>query len=190
VFLIGVEEGVFPHIRALTEPDELEEERRLAYVGITRAQEKLFISHAWARTLFGSTQYNPPSRFISEIPEPLVNEIGSPMTFGRSSVRQRHDWEDRRHRRSPWDDDSSGSQAHREAVVEAALANRHSRAVEPSNAQDLGLRVGDDVLHPKYGEGVIIDISGQGDKAEATIRFRADAGTRTFVLAWSPLQKL
>ena len=70
VFLIGAEEGVFPHIRALTEPDELEEERRLAYVGIT-ARERLYISHAWSRSLFGSTQYNPPSRFAEEIPADL-----------------------------------------------------------------------------------------------------------------------
>ncbi len=68
VFLVGAEEGVFPHIRALTEPEELEEERRLAYVGITRAREKLFISHAWSRSLFGATNYNPPSRFVEEIP--------------------------------------------------------------------------------------------------------------------------
>ena len=76
VFLIGAEEGIFPHIRALTEPDELEEERRLAYVGITRARERLYISHAWSRTLFGSTQYNPPSRFAEEIPTELVESIG------------------------------------------------------------------------------------------------------------------
>ena len=69
VFLIGMEDGVFPHLRSLGEPDELEEERRLAYVGITRARERLYLTHAWSRTLFGSTQYNPPSRFLDEIPE-------------------------------------------------------------------------------------------------------------------------
>ena len=68
VFLIGMEDGVFPHLRSLGEPDELEEERRLAYVGITRARERLYLSHAWSRTMFGSTQYNPPSRFLDEIP--------------------------------------------------------------------------------------------------------------------------
>ena len=73
VFLVGAEEGVFPHVRALTEPDELEEERRLAYVGITRARQKLHISHAWSRSLFGTTSYNPPSRFVEEIPAELVH---------------------------------------------------------------------------------------------------------------------
>ena len=71
VFLVGCEEGIFPHIRALTEPAEMEEERRLAYVGITRAMKRLYMSHAWSRQLFGSTQYNPPSRFFDEIPETL-----------------------------------------------------------------------------------------------------------------------
>ena len=72
VFLVGAEEGVFPHTRALTEPDELEEERRLAYVGITRARERLYVTHAWSRSLYGSTQYNPPSRFLEEIPTELI----------------------------------------------------------------------------------------------------------------------
>ena len=85
VFLIGAEEGVFPHTRALTEPDELEEERRLAYVGITRARERLYVTHAWSRSLFGSTQYNPPSRFLDEIPGELVESQGN--VTGRSVVR-------------------------------------------------------------------------------------------------------
>ena len=77
VFIVGVEEGVFPHNRALTEPDEMEEERRLAYVGITRAMQRLFISHAWSRMLFGNTQYNPPSRFLDEIPGELIESKGN-----------------------------------------------------------------------------------------------------------------
>ena len=75
VFLIGMEDGVFPHLRSLGEPDELEEERRLAYVGITRARERLYLSHAWSRMLYGSTQYNPPSRFLDEIPAELVQVV-------------------------------------------------------------------------------------------------------------------
>ena len=75
VFIMGLEEGVFPHLRSIGEPDEMEEERRLAYVAITRAQERLYLSHAWSRTLYGGTQYNPPSRFLDEIPERLVEAI-------------------------------------------------------------------------------------------------------------------
>ena len=84
VFVIGLEDGVFPHMRALTEPDELEEERRLAYVGITRAREALHLSHAWARTMFGATQYNPPSRFLDEIPAGLVTEVQGRRRASRS----------------------------------------------------------------------------------------------------------
>src|SRR5439155_19944282 len=75
VFVIGLEDGVFPHLRSLGEPDELEEERRLCYVGITRARERLYLSNAWSRSLFGSTQYNPPSRFLNEIPEQLTRMV-------------------------------------------------------------------------------------------------------------------
>jgi DNA helicase-2/ATP-dependent DNA helicase PcrA len=77
VFIVGLEDGVFPHYRSMGDPGELEEERRLAYVGITRAQERLYLCHAWSRTLFGSTGYNPPSRFLSEIPNDLVRMVQS-----------------------------------------------------------------------------------------------------------------
>jgi DNA helicase-2/ATP-dependent DNA helicase PcrA len=74
VFIVGMEDGVFPHMRSLGDPDELEEERRLAYVGITRAQDRLYLSSAWQRMLFGGSSYNPPSRFLQEIPDNLVEK--------------------------------------------------------------------------------------------------------------------
>lgn len=76
VFITGLEDGVFPHYRSLGNPEELEEERRLAYVGVTRAKHKVYLTHAWSRTLFGSSSYNPPSRFLGEIPSHLVKESG------------------------------------------------------------------------------------------------------------------
>ncbi len=76
VFIAGMEDGVFPHMRSLGDPDELEEERRLAYVGITRAQERLYLTSAWSRLLFGASSYNPPSRFLQEIPEGLLEKAG------------------------------------------------------------------------------------------------------------------
>jgi DNA helicase-2/ATP-dependent DNA helicase PcrA len=76
VFIVGMEEGVFPHIRSLTEPDQLEEERRLCYVGITRAKERLYLAHAWSRSLWGGLNYNPASRFLGEIPDDLVHVPG------------------------------------------------------------------------------------------------------------------
>ena len=193
VFIVGMEEGVFPHSRALTEPTELEEERRLAYVGITRAQQRLFLAHAWSRQLFGSTNYNPPSRFIDEIPAELIDQIGAVSgrtTYGRQSYRARDEWADPPPYRRVDRDDNGDADRHRERVVEAALiAGQRNKQPSPSNSQLIGLRLGDDVEHPAFGEGVIIDIRGQDDKAEATIRFR-DAGTKHLSLAWAPLKKL
>ncbi len=160
VFLTGLEDGVFPHMRSLGEPDELEEERRLCYVGITRARERLYLCHAWSRMLFGRTDFYPPSRFLSEIPEELVEVLGEERPIG------------------------GGRGAHREAVVSAALASNASRA-----GRLPGLRVGDDVGHDTFGEGVVLDVIGEGEKAEAVIRFR-DAGEKRLLLAWAPLQKL
>ena len=199
VFLLGMEEGVFPHTRALTEPTELEEERRLAYVGITRAQRKLHLTHAWSRSLFGSTQYNPPSRFIDEIPPDLI-EIkgngGGRSSYGRQSYRDRD--RDRSYgqapeykRRSPlssFDPDEDASEAHRERVVEAALRAGRNQPVQ-SGAESLGLKIGDDVEHPTFGEGIILEVRGEGDRAEATVRFPG-VGTKHLSLAWAPLKKL
>jgi DNA helicase-2/ATP-dependent DNA helicase PcrA len=192
VFLVGLEEGVFPHSRALTEPVELEEERRLAYVGITRAQKRLFLAHAWSRQLFGSTNYNPPSRFIDEIPAELIEQVGAVSgrsTYGRQSYRARDEWSSPTPYRRADRQDDRHDERHRERVVDAALAAGQRHAPTPSNARSIGLRLGDDVEHPAFGEGVIIDIRGQDDKAEATIRFR-DAGTKHLSLAWAPLKKL
>ena len=205
VFIVGVEEGVFPHSRALTEPTEMEEERRLAYVGITRAMRRLHLSHAWSRMLFGSTQYNPPSRFFDEIPTELVDQTGNVSgrsSYGRQSYRRRDDGGSsygagdpppyrRRGGGTDGDPESArhGDDAHRDRVVDAALAAGRARGPAPSNSQELGLRIGDDVEHPAFGEGVIIDISGSGEKAEATINF-AGVGTKHLALAWAPLKKL
>src|SRR5204863_410742 len=74
-FMVGMEDGVFPHYRSMTDSAELEEERRLAYVGITRARKRLYLTHAWSRSLFGGSNFNPPSRFLSEIPTHMVREL-------------------------------------------------------------------------------------------------------------------
>ena len=173
VFLLGLEDGVFPHIRAIGEPDEMEEERRLAYVGLTRAQQRLYLTHAWSRMLFGTTQYNPPSRFLEEIPPQLVDEVGAKRSSGR---------------RLSGNDRSADHSfaAARERIVDTAL--RPGPAPVSSGAAALGLKVGDDVRHTKWGEGVILDIEGAGDKAEAVVRFPA-VGEKRLLLAWAPLEK-
>ena len=163
VFLTGLEDGIFPHMRSLGDPDELEEERRLCYVGITRAEQRLYLTHAWSRMLFGSTDYYPPSRFLSEIPEALVRAQGRAPSRG-------------------------GISEHREAVADAAMrVDRNPSGAR--GADQIGLRTGDDVSHEKFGEGVIVNLRGEGDKTEATVRFR-DVGEKTLLLAWAPLTKI
>jgi DNA helicase-2/ATP-dependent DNA helicase PcrA len=167
VFLIGLEDGVFPHLRSLGEPEELEEERRLCYVGITRARERLYLSHAWSRTLFGSTQYNPPSRFLKEIPEHLTELVEGSRTRGRSAT-------------GAWG---------RDRIVEnASRPAGPNRPVRSTGAERLGIRVGEDVVHGKFGEGVVLEVIGSGDAAEAIIRFPG-VGEKRLLLAWSPLKK-
>jgi DNA helicase-2/ATP-dependent DNA helicase PcrA len=182
VFLLGMEDGVFPHLRSIGEPDQLEEERRLAYVGITRAREKLYLTNAWCRTLFGSTQYNPPSRFLDEIPEGLI-EVEESGRRGRTGG-------GRRDGSSGWFG-SSGSRRDRiaegrERIVDNAMA---PKGPTPHGAESLGLRVGDDVKHNAWGEGVIIHIEGQGDKTEAVVNFPS-VGEKRLLLAWAPLEKV
>jgi DNA helicase II / ATP-dependent DNA helicase PcrA len=176
VFCIGLEDGIFPHIRAIGEPDEMEEERRLAYVGLTRAQERLYLTHAWSRMLFGSSQYNPPSRFLDEIPGDLIEEVGGRRSSGR------------RLGGSAGSERSSGDGGFggRDRMVDTVL---RPRGPIDSGAAALGLKVGDDVRHTKWGDGVILDIEGAGDKAEAVVRFPS-VGEKRLLLAWAPLQKV
>lgn len=185
VFIVGMEEGIFPHSRALNDMIELEEERRLAYVGITRAQEQLMVSHAWSRNLYGSTQYNPPSRFLDEIPEDLFEREGSVdsgIDSGRASFRPRVGRSSQQH------PDRRNSEFFEHAVDAAMNAGRLGSSARQQPIQH-GLRVGDDVVHPTFGEGVIIDIRGQGEKAEASVRFTG-IGTKHLSLSWAPLKKI
>ena len=191
VFLVGMEDGVFPHVRALGDPSELEEERRLAYVGITRAMQKLHLTSAWSRMMHGQTQYNPPSRFLDEIPSELINEIG-----GTRMLRSRRD----RSGGGRTFGGGGGSEiptgrtfggggrdSHSDDVVESALAAANKPT--PSGAESIGLKVGDDVRHSQWGEGVIVEIDGVGDKAEASVHFPS-VGPKRLLLSWAPLEKI
>jgi DNA helicase II / ATP-dependent DNA helicase PcrA len=195
VFLIGMEDGVFPHIRSLGEPHELEEERRLAYVGITRARERLYLTHAWCRSLFGSTQYNPMSRFVNEIPQDLISVQGAKQRGGNWSDSGRS-WDYREERGRASERYGSeptgrvfggGSSAHREDVVDAAMRSAAS-PVKTTGAESLGLEVGDQVVHGRYGVGTVTELVGEGDKTEAAVKFEG-VGLKKFLLAWTPLKK-
>jgi DNA helicase II / ATP-dependent DNA helicase PcrA len=163
VFIVGLEDGIFPHYRSMTDTAELEEERRLAYVGITRARERLYLTHAWSRTLFGQTQYNPPSRFLGEIPEKLVELRESE---GDDSVTRRR-----------------GGRSRPEAVsvpVPMPAPPRRSPAV---------VSEGETVVHERWGEGVVLNVTGSGDSAEATIAF-PEIGEKRVLLAYAPIRKM
>jgi DNA helicase-2/ATP-dependent DNA helicase PcrA len=197
VFLIGLEDGVFPHLRSLTEPHELEEERRLAYVGITRARERLYLSHAWSRTIFGSTQYNPPSRFLDEIPQRLVQAIEGNRRSSRSGAwadassmtSTEASWGERPRRESRIS--SERRAANRERMVDQAIAAGQAAVSSGGSASGPPagqFRIGDDVLHGKWGEGVVVDLRGSGDKTEITVNFPT-VGQKVLLLAWAPLKK-
>ncbi len=191
VFLVGMEDGVFPHVRALGDPSELEEERRLAYVGITRAMQKLHLTSAWSRMMHGQTQYNPPSRFLDEIPSELINEIG-----GTRMLRSRRDRSGggRTYGGGGGSEiptgrtfGGGGRDSHSDDVVESAIAAANKPT--PSGAESIGLKVGDDVRHSQWGEGVIVEIDGVGDKAEASVHFPS-VGPKRLLLSWAPLEKI
>jgi len=198
VFIIGLEDGVFPHLRAIGDPDELEEERRLAYVALTRAQDRLYLSHAWSRTLYGGTQYNPPSRFLDEIPEHLVQAIEQRRasrggrTYGAGGYDSGGGYGG-----AGYGSRGRGSSANRDRMVEAALragrrpTSQGGTGTGPARhgAEQLGIKVGDDVVHASFGEGVVLSLHGEGDKAEIVIRFPS-VGEKRLLLSWAPLKKL
>lgn len=180
VFLVGMEDGVFPHFRSLTEPDELEEERRLAYVGITRARQRLYLTHAWSRTIHGTSLYNPPSRFLEEIPEELVDDRGSSLSrTDRSGYRRGAD-------RTSDSSRVTGSFAGRDRMVAAA----QSSAPQPPKADPDPVRlvVGDDVNHPHFGLGVVTDVKGAGGDAEITVNF-ITKGSKVLLASFARLEK-
>jgi DNA helicase II / ATP-dependent DNA helicase PcrA len=186
VFLIGLEDGIFPHMRALGDPDELEEERRLCYVGITRARRFLAVSHAWTRMLWGSTQHNIPSRFLAELPADSVRDIGPALAPNR-----------RMPGRSPgsigpqrFNDASSGPNSpgawKSEQFTEYSVQVRAPRGT--TGAEQLGLGAGDAVVHDHWGDGVVLSVSGEGEKAQARVRF-ATVGEKALLLSATPLRR-
>jgi DNA helicase-2/ATP-dependent DNA helicase PcrA len=171
VFLVGMEEGVFPHSRTLGEPLELEEERRLCYVGITRARRFLYLTHAWSRTLWGRTMPGLPSRFLAEVPEELRREVGGGRVFGASGS------------------DAPGAPVRGGSLLGSGGRRLHAPAQRATTgAEDLGLVAGDHVVHERWGPGVVVGAEGEGDRAQATVRFES-VGRKTLLLCASPLRR-
>lgn len=176
VFLTGMEDGVFPHMRALGQTKELEEERRLAYVGITRARERLFVTRSTMRSAWGQPSYNPPSRFLEEIPEQYVDwrrtgpatpsaSMGAMTGTGGGGF-------------------GSGLSSSRTKAGPSGFATRRAK-----DREVVSLAVGDRVTHDSFGLGSVVAVKGSGDNAEATIDFGGEKPKR-LLLRYAPVEKL
>jgi DNA helicase II / ATP-dependent DNA helicase PcrA len=186
VFIVGMEENVFPHVRSIGEPRELEEERRLAYVGITRARERLYLTNAWSRTLFGATSYNLPSRFLKEVPEELVSVAPAQ---GRASAA--------RSLPAGWGDaspafgagrSSFNARPHPPVSFDRQPTPAERLAGRQRGALDLGLTPGDEVVHRQWGRGTVAAVSGQGERAMAEVDFPG-LGRKRLLLRYAPLTR-
>ena len=184
VFLTGMEDGVFPHLRSLSDPDEMAEERRLAYVGITRARERLFVSRALSRAAWGAPAWHPPSRFVEEIPAELVSWSGA---VDRVPFVNRYD-DDVPSRQS-----GHGYRARRSAQEQLAAA-RSARGPGlrggAGNRKIPELAEGDRVTHDAWGLGTVVALRGSGDGLQAQIDFGEGTGLKWLMLRYAPLEKL
>jgi DNA helicase-2/ATP-dependent DNA helicase PcrA len=186
VFLTGMEEGVFPHVRSLAEPDEMAEERRLAYVGITRARERLYLSRSLSRSAWGAPAWNPPSRFLDEVPGELVTWTGAvdrqPFVDrysddGPSSRYADHGYRARR-------------RSAQEQLASSRLAGGRGMPGGAGNRAIPTLAVGDRVSHDAWGMGTVVDIRGSGDGLQAQVDFGGGTGVKWLMLRYAPLEKL
>jgi DNA helicase-2/ATP-dependent DNA helicase PcrA len=171
VFILGLEEGIFPHSRAQLSPAELEEERRLMYVGLTRAKEKIYLLYTEQRTIFGSTQVNPPSRFIAEIPDHLVEEhdrVSSGMMGKKYFQKSFHKFP---------------SALKKKSTLPEMKKESAGESIMPLQPGDV--RPGDMVEHPQFGSGLIVSIAG----TLATIAFKR-SGVKKMMLGVAPLTKV
>ncbi|MBR0003206.1 DNA helicase PcrA [Bacillus subtilis] len=163
VFLMGLEEGVFPHSRSLMEEAEMEEERRLAYVGITRAEKELYLTNAKMRTLFGRTNMNPESRFIAEIPDDLLENLNEKKETRATSARKMQP------RRGP--------------------VSRPVSYASKTGGDTLNWAVGDKAGHKKWGTGTVVSVKGEGEGTELDIAFPSPVGVKRLLAAFAPIEK-
>ena len=173
VFLVGMEDGLFPLSRALMEGDQLEEERRLAYVGITRAKRELFLTNAYSRMMYGRMQNNPPSRFLEEIDQDDLDiENSVPITFSNDNFQTQT---------APFAN-----------ADERARAQVYTPKVKPAGAvgaEKKGWNVGDQVEHKSWGKGVVTKVNGKGEDMELDIAF-SGKGIKRLLAAFAPIKKV
>lgn len=154
VFMAGVEEGMFPSQQSHDDSERLEEERRLCYVGITRAMQKLYISHAESRRLYGQEKYHSPSRFLREIPDDCIEEVRI-----------------------------------KTQVIKPQASNRFSNTMTSAAFEETGFKLGQRVMHKKFGEGTVLNYEGSGSQARVQVNF-LDVGSKWLVTSYAKLQAL
>ena len=190
VFIIGLEEGIFPSLRSMMENgDDVEEERRLAYVGITRAEQKLFLTNAYSRLLYGRTQTNRPSRFVLEIGEELFD----------SQQQQSYGYTNRESSSFASKNSSSGSLFDKYRAKSQATAYQ-PKAVQPSSIQPVRKqivaandgavwKVGDKVMHKKWNVGTVVKVTGEGTNQEIDVAF-AGMGIKRLLASFAPIERI
>jgi len=161
VFIVGMEEGLLPHRKSFDDPGELEEERRLCYVGVTRAQKRVYLLYAYRRSLFGSSSNSQPSRFLKDIPPHLVTTKGL------------------------WEEEGEKVEEEDRFIPVTALYSQPS----PRPSSTLNLKAGDLVHHKMFGDGVVVSCSPNGDDQEVKVDF-TEAGTKRLLLSLAPLEKI
>ncbi|MEO9140502.1 MAG: DNA helicase PcrA [Jatrophihabitans sp.] len=184
VFLTGMEDGIFPHMRSLGDPGEMAEERRLAYVGITRARSRLHLSRALSRSAWGAPQWNPPSRFLDEVPGELAEWSGAvdraPFvnSYGDDAPSTRYG------------DHGYRAAGPRTASAQEKLASSGRLRGGAGNRVIASLDAGDRVTHDAFGMGSVIATRGSGEGSQAQIDFGGDVGVKWLMLRYAPVQKL
>ena len=179
VFLPGMEEGIFPGIQSMYNTDDIEEERRLAYVGITRAKRNLYISHANLRMLFGTTSRNMPSRFLVEVPEALVERTG------RRATAQMNDFGGN----TQADRDFERSQGYSRYTGTGYLSKiKEQSQPKKQEAPAVKYNTGDTVVHKVFGQGVILSSKPMGNDSMLEIAFEK-AGTKKLMANYAKLEK-
>ncbi|MEN2768130.1 DNA helicase PcrA [Ornithinibacillus xuwenensis] len=175
VFLIGLEENVFPHSRAMFDDEEMEEERRLAYVGITRAEKQLYLTNAKMRTLYGRTNMNPISRFINEIPEELIEGIEQAKSamFGSS----------------PFGSQFKSQTKSQPSAQQTQLRRKAEKLQTTTGAENQTWKPGDKAAHKKWGVGTVVKVQGEGDKMELDVAFPAPTGIKRLLAKFAPITK-
>ena len=189
VFLVGMEEGIFPHARTLLEPSEIEEERRTCYVGITRAERKLYLSYARYRTLYGKGNIYPPSRFLAEIPDAYVEQA---QPFGKSAYaaslrmgKPQSAFEILQSLQGTAA--SSSAPLSPEPPVPRAVRPASTAAIRPR--MDVTWRAGDKARHGKWGIGTIVSVKGEGEEVELKIAF-PQIGIKGLMQKYAPIEKV